>query len=55
MNVKPTSKVSAAGLGGALGILAVWILGSWVDVPKEAAAAIATVTSFASGWLIPEA
>ena len=55
MNVKPSNKVSAAGLGGAFGILTVWVLGFAVDVPPEAAAAISTVAAAVTGWLVPEA
>ena len=47
-------KVQAAGLGGALGIITVWLISFGVDVPGEVAAAISTVLSVAVGWFVPE-
>ena len=52
MNVKPVPKVTAAAVGGAVGIIVVWILGLFgVTVPAEVAGAISTVLSFAGGWI----
>jgi hypothetical protein len=50
---KPVAKVTATALGGALATLLVWLLGAaWqVDVPAEAAAALAAVLAFAAGYL----
>jgi hypothetical protein len=49
-------KVQAGALGGALGIILVWILSgpAGLDVPPEVGAAISTVTGAALGWLVPE-
>lgn len=55
MNVKPTRKVGAAGLGGAAAVIIVWVVGAFgVDVPAEVASAFSTVLGFAAGWLITE-
>lgn len=43
----PKQAVTAAGLGGAIGILVVWGFNlAGVDVPGEAGAAIGTVSTF---------
>lgn len=49
----PTPKVAAAGIGGALAVIVVWLIGATtaVDVPGEVGAAIATVCGFLSGYL----
>ncbi len=51
----PQPKVVAAGLGGALATIVVWLIGVLfrVDVPPAVAAAIATVFSFAAGYITP--
>ena len=56
MDVKPTRKVGAAGLGGALAIILVWAVGAFTSVviPAEVGTAIGTVFSFAAGWLVKE-
>lgn len=47
----PTSKVTAAGLGGAIVLVAIWIAGLFdVEIPAEVAAALTTLVSFAAGW-----
>lgn len=44
-------KVTAATLGGAVAVIAVWIEGLLgLDVPPEVAAAEATVFAFVFGW-----
>jgi hypothetical protein len=49
-------KVQAGAIGGALGIIVVWILESLgVDVPSEVGAAISTVIGATLGWLVPAA
>jgi hypothetical protein len=48
----PTSKVTAAGAGGAASILLVYIAGLFgVDVPPAAAAAVATLLAFLAGYI----
>lgn len=45
-------KVAAAGLGGAVSIVIVWVLTSLsVEVPAEVASAFTTLFSFACGFL----
>jgi len=49
---KPTPKVAAAGVGGSLAVVIVWVAGiAGVEVPAEVAAAIALLLSFAAGYL----
>lgn len=52
----PTNKVAAAGIGGALTSILVWIVSvtTKVEVPPEVAAAGATVVAFILGYLVPE-
>jgi len=50
--MNPTPKIAAAGIGGAVATLAVWISAQFgVDMPPEVGAAVATVLSFAAGYL----
>lgn len=52
--MKPNRKVSAAGIGGAISVLVIFIaqeLG--VEIPGDVGAAIGTVCAFALGWLVP--
>jgi putative flippase GtrA len=53
----PRAKVVAGGLGGALGVIVVWLLTTYgnVEVPAEVAAAIATIFSIVLGYITPEA
>jgi hypothetical protein len=47
-------KVTAAGLAGALTTIIVWGVGlAGLDVPPEVAAAVTTVLSVATGYLVP--
>jgi hypothetical protein len=49
---KPVPKMTAAALGGALATLLVWVLGALdVEVPAEAASALAAVLAFAAGYI----
>jgi hypothetical protein len=50
---KPVPKVVAAGLGGAVATLLVWLLSEFAsrDMPAEAGAALAAVLAFAFGYL----
>lgn len=51
----PTRKIGAAALGGATATIATFILGqAGVDVTAEAGAALATLLSFAAGYLTRE-
>lgn len=52
----PTNKVSAAGIGGSTTVILLWAAKAiWgIDIPAEVGAAIATVISFASGYLVRE-
>jgi hypothetical protein len=54
-NATPTPKVAAGSAAGALTVLLVWVLGSFgVDVPAEAAAALATLLGFATAYMVPD-
>lgn len=45
-------KIQAAGAGGAIATIAVWVAAQFgVDMPPEVGAAIAAVLSVAAGWL----
>lgn len=49
---KPTPKVAAAGVGGSLAVIVVWVAGvAGIDVPPEVGAAIALLLSFAAGYM----
>ncbi len=51
--LKPQRKVTAAGLGGAIAIVAVWTAGQFgLEVPPEVAAAVSTIFSFVAGYLV---
>ena len=48
----PTTKVAAAGIGGAVTTLVVWGLQAFgVEVPPEAAVAIGALAAFIAGYL----
>jgi hypothetical protein len=48
----PVGKVNAAGAGGALAIVGVYVAGLFgVEVPAEVAAAVSTLAAFAAGYL----
>lgn len=52
---EPTSKVKATGAAGAASVLVVFIAGQLgLDVPPEAAAAVATLLAFAGGYITKE-
>lgn len=54
--MKPQPKVAAAGIGGAVAVLLVWVLSLFgLDTSAEVAAALAAVLSFAFGYLKPQA
>lgn len=51
----PTSKVAAAGIGGSLTVVLVYILGQFnIDPPAEVVAALTTLVSFGSGYIVRE-
>lgn len=51
MDIRPTRKVGAGGIGGAVAVIVVWVVGLFgVDVPAEVAAAFASVGSFIGAW-----
>lgn len=56
-STQPTRKVSAAGIGGAVATVAVWVLtlATGVDVPAPVAVAIGAVCSFAGGYIVRDA
>lgn len=56
VSTAPTNKVSAAGIGGAVSVVLMWLFKQLfnIDIPAEVAASIATVVSFASGYLVRE-
>lgn len=48
----PTSKVSAAGLAGAVVTIAVFVAGYFgIAVPPEVAAALTTIAAFGAGYI----
>ena len=55
-SLRPTRKVRAAGVGGAIGIIAVWVLNMFLaePVPSEVASAIATLASVAVAYVTRE-
>ena len=51
---KPVPKVAAAGIGGAVATLIVYLASvAGVEIPGDVGAAIATVVAFAAGYLKP--
>lgn len=52
---KPTRKVGAAGIAGAVSVLIVWGLGAaGVSVPAEVSSAMTTVISFVTGYVVTD-
>lgn len=50
--MKPTEKMSAAGLAGAVSVLVVFVAGAaGLDVPPGVAAALTSVLAFAAGYV----
>ncbi|ASM62386.1 holin [Arthrobacter phage Laila] len=55
MSAKPTPKVAAVGVSGALTVLIVWVAGlCGIDMPAEVAAAISVVVTFGAGYIKSE-
>lgn len=54
--MKPVPKVAAAGIGGAVATLVVYLASlAGAEVPGDVGAAIATVVAFAAAYLKPSA
>lgn len=54
-SLAPTSKVTAAGVGGAVALIVVWVLSLFhVDVPTLVSAAVTLVVSVGAGYVVPE-
>lgn len=52
---QPTQKVAAAGIGGSLSVVVVYVVGLFgLDLPPEVASAITALVSFAAGYLVRE-
>ena len=53
---KPTRKVGAAGIAGAIAAIIVWIVGEFagIDVPTGVEAALATVVAFVAGYFVED-
>ena len=52
--MKPVPKVAAAGIGGAVATIVVYIAAQvGVEIPGDVGAAIATVVAFAAAYLKP--
>ena len=54
-NARPTQKVSAGALAGAISVVLVWVLSLFgVEVPGAVGAAIATIIGFVAAWFMTE-
>lgn len=52
---QPTQKVAAAGIGGSLSIVLVYIIGVLgLELPPEVASAITAIIAFAAGYIVRE-
>lgn len=53
----PTRKITAAGIGGAITIIVVWIANTLasVAIPPEVASAFTTLITFGTGYLVKDA
>lgn len=52
---QPTTKVAAAGVGGSLTVLVIYVLGLFgVDLPPEVASALSALISFGAGYIVKE-
>ena len=52
--MKPVPKVAAAGIGGAVATIVVYVAAQFgVEIPGDVGAAIATVVAFAAAYLKP--
>lgn len=57
MNMKPTNKVTAGALAGAIVGIATWAADAFagVKVPAEVAVSMSVVVTFAVQWFVPDA
>lgn len=54
-SANPTQKVAAAGIGGSLSIVLIYVVGLFgLDLPPEVASAVTAIVSFAAGYVTPE-
>lgn len=52
---KPTAKVGAVGIGGALSIVLIYVASQFgLELPAEVSSALTLIVSFASGYLVKE-
>ena len=52
--MKPTRKVGAGALGGAVAVVVVWGMEFGVDVPGQIAVAIGVICTFVTGWFVTD-
>lgn len=53
---KPTTKVQAAGVGGAGAVVLVWVLGLFgIDMPAEVAASVSALIAVGAGYVKSDA
>lgn len=52
----PTSKVAAAGIGGAITVVLIYLAQTFfnIDLPAEVGGAVAVIVSFFSGYIVKE-
>ena len=51
----PTQKVAAGGIGGALSIVLIYVVGLLgLDMPPEVASAVTAIVSFLAGYIVKE-
>jgi hypothetical protein len=59
-NLAPSKKVAAGGVAGALTVVLVWVINTFMltnqaqQIPGEVASAITTIFSFAVAYFVPE-
>lgn len=54
-DLAPTTKVTATGVGGAVVLVAVWLLSLFhIDVPTFVAGALTLIASFGAGYVVKE-
>jgi putative flippase GtrA len=52
----PYRKVTAGALAGAMSVILIWILHTWmeIEIPPEVASAITVVMTFATSYIVAE-
>ena len=55
-SIAPRPKVAAAGIGGAVTTIVIWLLNDMagIEVTPEVAAALATIIAFVAGYFTPQ-